>query len=94
MIGGPSLTAAELQPHTLPVTATEGSVDASRITSVRLGIARPTVPRELVISPLRIMPSGADTPTYQGVVDSFGQFHPGNWPEKVSSTEMLRARDV
>lgn len=95
MIGGPSLTAAGLQPHTLPVTATEGSVDASRITSVRLGIARPTVPRELVIGPLRIMPpSGADTPTYQGIVDGFGQFHPGNWPEKVSSTEMLRARGV
>src|SRR5947209_15424786 len=29
MIAGPSLTAAGLEPHTSPVTATEGSIDAS-----------------------------------------------------------------
>ena len=47
MIAGPSLAAAGIEPHTLPVTATEGSVDASRVASVRLGIARPTAPREI-----------------------------------------------
>jgi hypothetical protein len=95
MIGGPSLRAAGLEPHTLPVTATEGSVDASRITSVRLGIARPTAPRELVIGPLRVAPpSEAERLAYQDIVDGFGQFRPGSWPEKVSSTEMLRAKGV
>jgi hypothetical protein len=44
MIAGPSPTAGGLEPHTLPVTATEGSIDASRVTSVRLGIARRTAP--------------------------------------------------
>src|SRR5215831_1967965 len=37
MIAGPSLAAAGLAPSTLPVTATEGSIDASRVASVRLG---------------------------------------------------------
>src|SRR5205823_1352834 len=93
MIGGPSLRAAGLDPHTFPVTATEGSVDASRVTSVRLGIARPTAPRELVIGPLHVAPpSEAERMAYQGIVDGFGQFRPGSWPEKVNSTEMLRAR--
>jgi hypothetical protein len=93
MIGGPSPRAAGLDPHTLPVTATEGSVDASRVTSVRLGIARPTAPRELVIGPLRVTPpSEADNTAYQGIVDGFGQFRPGSWPEKITSVEMLRAR--
>jgi hypothetical protein len=45
----------------------------------------------MVIDPLRVMPSGeAEGTAYQGIVDGFGQFDPGNWPEKVSSTEMLR----
>ena len=93
MIAGPSLTAAGLEPHTLPVTATEGSVDASRVVSVRLGIARPTAPREMGIGPLRVMPpSEADRTAYREIVDGFGQFRPGSWPEKVNSTEMLRAR--
>ena len=93
MIAGPSLAAAGLAPSTLPVTATEGSIDASRVASVRLGIARPRAPREIVVGPWRVMPpSEADRTAYQGIVDGFGQFHPGRWPEKVSSAEMLRAR--
>lgn len=93
MIAGPSLAAGGLEPHRLPVTATEGSVDASRVTSVRLGIARPTTPRELVIGPLHaVPPSEGESTAYQGIVDGFGQFHLGSWPEKVNSVEMLRAR--
>jgi hypothetical protein len=93
MIAGPSLAAGGLELHTLPITATEGSVDASRVTSVRVGIARPTAPREMVIGPLRVTPPGeAESTAYQGIVDGFGQFLPGSWPEKVSSTEILRAR--
>jgi Beta-galactosidase len=95
IIAGPSLTAGGLEQHTLPVTATEGSVDTSRVTSVRLGIVRPTAPRQMVIGPPRVTPpSEDDSTTYRGIVDSFGQFHPGSWPEKVSSIEMLRARGV
>jgi Beta-galactosidase len=93
MIAGPSLTAGGLEQHRLPITATEGSVDASRVTSVRLGIVRPTAPRQMVVGPLRVTPpSEADSTAYQGIVDGFGQFHPGGWPEKVTSVEMLGAR--
>src|SRR5215510_10871560 len=93
MIAGPSLAAAGLETGTLPVTATEGSIDASRVASVRLGIARPSAPREIVVGPWRVMPpSETDRTAYQGIVDGFGQFRPGRWPEKMSSAEMLRAR--
>jgi hypothetical protein len=93
MVAGPSLTAAGLEPGTLPVTATNGSIDASHVTSVRLGISRPTAPQHLVVGPLRVEPPGdADRHAYEGIVDRFGQFHPGTWPEKVSSVEMLRER--
>jgi len=91
MIAGPSLAAGGLEPHTLPVTATEGSIDASHVTSVRLGISRPAVAKQLVVGPLQIeRPSDADRTGYEGIVDGFGQFHSGTWPEKVSSAEMLR----
>jgi len=91
MIAGPSLAAGGLEPHTSPVTATEGSIDASHVTSVRLGISRPAVAKQLVVGPLQTeRPSDADRTGYEGIVDGFGQFHSGTWPEKVSSAEMLR----
>jgi hypothetical protein len=91
MIAGPSPAAGGLEPHTSPVTATEGSIDASHVTSVRLGISRPAVAKQLVVGPLQIeRPSDADRTGYEGIVDGFGQFRSGTWPEKVSSAEMLR----
>ena len=91
MIAGPSLAAGGLEPHTSPVTATEGSIDASHVTSVRLGISRPAVAKQLIVGPLQTeRPSDADRTGYEGIVDGFGQFHSGTWPEKVSSAEMLR----
>src|SRR5260370_42420514 len=93
MSAGPSVAAGGLELQTLPVTATEGLVDASRVTSVRVGIPRPTAPREMVIGPLRVTPPGeAESTAYQGIVDGFGQFLPGSWPEKRSWTAILRAR--
>src|SRR5260370_36130292 len=93
MIAGPSLAAGGLELHTFPITSTVGSVGASRVTSVRVRIARATAPREMVIGPLRVTPPGeAESTAYQGIVDGFGQFLPGSWSEKVSSTEILRAR--
>jgi len=93
MIGGPSLRAAGRGPNTLPVTATRGSVDASRVTAVRLGIGRRAAPQPLIVGPLRVTPpSDEDRAAYDGIVDRFGQFRPGSWPEKVGSVEMLRAR--
>ena len=89
MIAGPSLAPAGLDPDTLPVTATEGSIDATAVTLVRLGMLRPSSPRPLPVGPLRVEP---DCSSYDGIVDGFGQFLPGDWPEKVSSVEILRAK--
>ena len=92
MIAGPSAAAAGLEAGTLPMTATNGSVDATHVTSVRLGISRPAAPEHLVIGPLSAVgPSEADRNAYDGIVDGFGQFRPGAWPEKVRSVDMLRA---
>jgi hypothetical protein len=93
MIAAPLFEAAGLEPHTLPVTATEGSIDTSRVTSVYLGISRPPTLQRLTVGPLRAEPPGdAERTAYDGIVDAFGQFRSGTWPEKVSSAEMLRAR--
>src|SRR6267142_6712677 len=91
MIAGPSLAPAGLDPGTLPVTATDGAIDASKVTLVRLGMPRPSTPQTLLVGPPRVEP---DRTSYDGIVDGFGQFLPGKWPEKVSSAEMLRAKGV
>jgi hypothetical protein len=94
MDAGPSLAVAGLEPLTLPVTATKGSVDPSQIAAIRLSVSRPSVPTGLIVGPLRAAaPSAAERKicAYLGIVDGFGQFRPGNWPEKVSSVAMLRA---
>jgi hypothetical protein len=93
MVAGPSRKAAGLEPTTLPVTAVKGSIDPSQITLVRLGIRRPSTPRSVVIGPLQVEPPGdGDRAAYDEIVDGFGQYRLGTWPEKVSSVEMLRAR--
>jgi hypothetical protein len=93
MVAGPSLRAAGLALNTLPVTATRGSIDASHVTSVSLGIWHPAAPQVLRVGPLRIeMPTETDQTAYREIVDEFGQFSRGTWPEKISSTEMLQAR--
>ena len=92
MIAGPSLAAAGAEPANLPVTATTGLVDTTRIAAVRLSIWRPLVPTRLVVGPLRVTaPSAEEKDPYVGIVDAFGQYRPGEWPEKVSSAAMLRA---
>jgi len=95
MIAGPSLRAAGLAPNTLPVTATKGSIDASHVVAVRLRVSRSAVPRHLTVGPLRVAPpSDVDRTAYDGIVDGFGQFRPGTWPEKVTSAAALRASSV
>ena len=94
MIAGPSPRAAGLAANIFPVTATEGSVDPSWVTSIRLGISRPKVPRHAFIGTFRVEPSEAGKTVYDGIVDGFGQFSAGDWPEKVSSVDVLRARGV
>jgi len=89
MIGGPAPLAA----GAIPVTATEGSVDPSHVSAVRVGIGRPSTRAHMVVGPLRTEPAGeADKSAYDGILDGFGQFRPGTWPEKISSVEMLRAK--
>ena len=95
MIAGPSLRAAGLEPNILPVTATKGSIDASHVVAVRLGALPALVPQHLTIGRVRVEPlSEADRTAYNGIVDGFGQFRPGAWPEKVSSVEQLRASGI
>jgi hypothetical protein len=85
--------AAALASRTMPVTAIEGSVDTTHVTAIRLGLARPTTPQRLFVGPLRVEPpTEPDKHAYDGIVDGFGQFAAGDWREKVSSVEMLRAR--
>src|SRR5262249_58630491 len=60
------------------------------------GVSRPTrLRRPRTVGRLRVeAPSDANKTAYDGIVDGFGQYRPGSWPEKVTSVEMLRARSA
>ena len=93
MTAGPSLAAAGSEPNVLPLTSIKGSLDPAHVISVRLGIPRPTAPRRLVVGPMQVEPAkSADRNAYNAIVDTFGQFRPGSWPEKVRSVAMIRAK--
>jgi len=89
MIAGPSPAGAGLDPDTMPVTATDGAIDGSHVALVQLGMPRPLAPKPLIVGPPRVEP---DRTSYDGIVDGFGQLVPSEWPEKVSSLEMLRTK--
>jgi hypothetical protein len=92
MVAGPSSASGRLEPRSLPLTATKGSVDAGHVTAIRLGISRPTAPRRLIVGlPLVAPPSKQEKHAYDAIVDTFGQYRPGTWPEKVTAVAMLRA---
>src|SRR5262249_58758608 len=56
-------------------------------------MARTAAPRHLIVGRLDVEPPrGVDRNSYAGIVDGFGQYARGQWPEKVSSVEMLRTR--
>lgn len=91
MVAGPSLAAAGVEPANLPVTATTGSLDTTHVKAVRLSVWRPLVPTRFIVGPLRVMaPSAEEKDAYIGIIDGFGQYRPGEWPEKVHSVAMLR----
>jgi hypothetical protein len=92
MIGAPPPKVDRRLRKTLPVTATTGSVDASRVGAVRLEIGHPAAAGRFFVGPLSFVPRhSAEENPYAGIADQFGQFRGGNWPEKIASVAALRA---
>lgn len=72
-------------------TTLEGDLDPAQVVSLTLSLIRPDVPQSLLLSRLGLRADDGLQAAYQGIVDRYGQYSRGGWPEKVSGDEQLQA---
>ncbi|MEN0105446.1 MAG: beta-agarase [Pseudomonas sp.] len=70
----------------------EGDIDLSKVTAVGIYMSRPDSAQSILLGRFGVR-EGDDTQEqlYTGIVDAYGQYVRGQWPEKVSSDEQLKA---
>lgn len=69
----------------------DGELDASQVSAVTLAMTAPDVPQQIFLG--RFGVDALDAPKaalLEGMVDRFGQYSRGQWPEKVSDEQQLR----
>ena len=77
---------------TLLATTVQGALDLRRVREIRLGVPAPQAVQTLLFGRVD---TAAGEPTlhdaYAGIVDAYGQYTRGHWPEKIDSDAALRA---
>ncbi|MET1080929.1 MAG: beta-galactosidase [Pseudomonas sp.] len=69
----------------------EGELDASQVSSVTLSLSQPDVPQSILVGRFGVREgTAAQQAAYTGIVDTFGQFSRGQWPEKIKTVEQLK----
>lgn len=71
---------------------TQGELDRSQVVSVTLSMTQPKVAQSILLERFGVQEGDAiQKAAYTGIVDGYGQFSRGKWPEKVSSDDQLKA---
>ncbi|NBA94604.1 beta-agarase [Pseudomonas sp. R5(2019)] len=75
------------------LTSSVGELNLSQVTSVTLSIPKPNVAQSLLIERFGVQDGEDDVvkAAYGGIVDGYGQYSRGKWPEKITSDEQLKA---
>lgn len=74
----------------LIATSVEGEIDVDQVKSVTLLLDNPDVPQHVLLGHFGVTADDLLQAAYEGVVDGYGQFTRGEWPEKIGSDEQLR----
>lgn len=69
----------------------EGELNPAQVSSVTVSLSNPDVAQNVLLGRFGVRGDQDFREAYQGIVDGFGQYTRGNWPEKVKSDEQLRA---
>jgi len=89
---GPPMPFDEAGHNVLLATTVEGTLDLHQVHAVRIGMPTPQAPQTMLLGCIE---TAAGDPTlraaYAGIVDRYGQYTRGRWPEKVDSDDALRA---
>jgi hypothetical protein len=89
---GPPMPFEDHGEPTLLATTVQGSIDLLKVSAIRLGMPAPQAAQSLLFG--RVDTTAGDATlrdAYAGIVDGYGQFTRGRWPEKIDSDAALRA---
>ena len=82
-----------LRPVATALTVT-GRIDPARIAMLRIGMPAPAAEQTLRIGKVFLEPTAdLERLAYTGIVDAFGQYRRGDWPEKYRPTAGVDADD-
>ncbi len=92
---GPPMPFDDHGQPTLLATTVQGTLDLRHVSAVRLGVPAPQAAQTLLFGRVEPVPGAATShDAYAGIVDRYGQFTRGQWPEKIASDAALRATHV
>ncbi|MFP3849921.1 beta-agarase [Pseudomonas sp. W5-01] len=73
------------------LASTEGDLNSAEVSSVTVSLSQPNVAQSVLIEKFGVQEGDALlTAAYGNLVDGYGQFTRGKWPEKVTSDEQLK----
>jgi hypothetical protein len=88
---GPPMPFDDHGQPTLLATAVKGALDLHKVSAIRLGVPAPQATQTLLLGRLDTVPGETTLhDAYAGIVDRYGQFTRGQWPEKIDSDAALR----
>jgi hypothetical protein len=92
MQAGPLMPIDDRGHRTIVATAVDGQLDLHAVRAVRLSMPAPQAPQALLFGAVESVAGGdALRSAYAGIVDRWGQYTRGQWPEKIDSDDALRA---
>ncbi|KJV30071.1 beta-galactosidase [Luteibacter yeojuensis] len=88
---GPPMPFSEGKETRLVALQTDGAIDAAKVTGVSLSMPQPGAAQTLLFGKVDVVEGQGDLKAaYTGIVDQYGQYTRGTWPEKVDSDEALK----
>jgi len=66
-----------------------GELNLAQVTAVTLSLPQPQAAQSILLGRFGVRSDAERTAAYQGIVDAYGQYSRGDWPEKVKNDERL-----
>ncbi|MCY1394475.1 hypothetical protein D3C76_453180 [compost metagenome] len=77
----------------LLLASSAGEIDLSQVASVTLSMNKPAVAQSILLERFGVQDGDElQKAAYHAIVDGYGQYSRGNWPEKIASDEQLRSQ--
>ncbi|MGC1548856.1 MAG: beta-agarase [Rhodanobacter sp.] len=87
---GPPMPFDDNGQPTLVATTVEGTLDLNKVRAIRLGMPAPQATQSLLFGQVGLAAGDATLhAAYTGIVDGWGQYTRGQWPEKIDSDAAL-----